>query len=208
MTFDLSKLVISIFLVGMFVGVDLWTKHEAWNSTVLHEGTIDLGDRVTLNEPVINYGGPGIFGSEVPNLNYRYWHIFVVVFSMGCFAALVLFNERIWHSMIGAAPVGGMCGNALELMIYGGATDFITFNGLGPLDGFIYNVADVFIVAGLPVYYLTSEMAPSAKLISLILCISIFSLTFGLLPSDPAVFMAIGCLFLLLFWPDTNNMRV
>ena len=205
---DFSKFIISILFVGLFMGADLWTKHEVSTSSVFHGSEIDLGKTITINEPVKNFGGPGVFGSDTPELKYRYWHIFGVIFSLFCFSVLVLFNENLWHSAIGAVPVGGMCGNVWELVVYGGATDFITFSGLGALDGFIFNVADIFIMLGLPVYYLTSEMTSWDKMTSLIICISIFSFTLGLLPSDPGVYMAIGCLYLVLFWPDTRDQRV
>mgnify|MGYP001480877868 CR=1 FL=1 len=71
-----------------------------------------------------------------------------------------------------------------------------------------FNVADVFIFAGLPLYYLTEEIQPYDKFISLLLHVSIFSLFVSILPSEPSVYIAIGCLYYLLIWPDPEEGRV
>ena len=208
MPFDISKLLISLLLVCTFMTIDLWTKREAWKLDSSSRASLISGDKITITVPVRNYGGPGIFSHEPPDQSFHYWHIFVAFVSLACFWCLVLSNERIWHSAIGAIPVGGMWGNVYEMLIYGSVTDFIRLNGFGVLNSLTFNVADVFIFAGLPIYYLTEEIQPYDKFISLLLHVSIFSLFVSILPSEPSVYIAIGCLYYLLIWPDPEEGRV
>ena len=202
---DFSRLTVSLLLVGLFTGIDLWTKHAVLYSIDLLTGPMDLGGMFTIVEPVRNYGGPGVFSSDSQDDSFRYWHIFGALASLACFRWLVMSDERLWHSAIGAVPVGGMWGNVYEFLFYGSVTDFIILNGSGVLGKFIFNVADVFIFAGLALYYLTAEMRPYDKMIALLLHVSIFSVILSILPSEPSVYIAIGCLYYLLIWPDPEE---
>ncbi len=208
MELDLKKFIISILLVGIFMSIDLWTKYEITNSKVLHEISWGPDDFITIRKPVINYGATGIFSSSKPNQSFRYWHIFVAVIAAVCFILMVLNNYCLWHSVLAAIPVGGMWGNVFEMLTFGGVTDFLQSKGLGTFDNFIFNVADVLIYIGIPLYIITLSSDFISKFISLAVCVSIIGLTHGKIPSEPITFILIGGLCLLDFWPAREGVRV
>jgi len=206
-TIDISKLIISLLLVGVVMGADLWTKHEVTASTQFHEESFGPGNLMTVKEPIINYGASGVFGSGTPEPHFRFWHFFVMMMAFICFVSMVYLNERTWHSAVAAIPVGGIAGNAFEFVFRGGVTDFLSTNGLGVFDKFYLNAADFFILMGLPVYFLTEQTEPFEKVLCLTIFASYISLTFGLLPAEPSTFIAIGSLFIMLFWSGARNVE-
>ena len=207
MIIDFPKLIISLLFVGVVMGADLWTKHEVTASTQFHEESFGPGNLMTVKKPIINYGASGVFGSGTPEPHFRFWHFFVMMMAFICFVSMVYLNERTWHSAVAAIPVGGIAGNAFELVYRGGATDFLSTNGLGILDNFYLNAADFFILIGIPVYFLTEQMEPFEKILGLTIFACFTSLTLGLLPAEPSTFIAIGGLFILLFWSGARNVE-
>ena len=201
MELDLKKFITSILLVGIFMSFDLWTKYEITHSTALHGKMFGIEKKLFIKKPVINYGGAGIFSSNHPSTLYRLWHFFLVLVAAYCFISLVLVNYSNVNKILASIAVGGVWGNVFELMVYGGATDFLQVQGFGFIDDYIFNVADVFIVIGTPLYFITSSLDGHSKLFSLVLFGVIFAVSFGLIPAEPSVFIAVGFLLVLMWWP-------
>ena len=116
MRVDFSKLILSILFVGLFLAIDLWTKHQVTISTVMHGKSFGPDGILGIVKPVMNYGGGGVFSSDVPDNSYKLWHFFLALISIYVFVTMVLYNHRLWHSALGAIPVGGVWGNSFEFL--------------------------------------------------------------------------------------------
>ena len=156
------KKILSILLVIIYAspifGFDLYSKYKAHNyfinDDVTATSSIKINKYITLDQPKINYGGL-IFFTTGDKDKRNYWAQLIAILTTGiviAFASLFTgFLGRLFFSPL----VGGAIGNISEMIIFGGATDFVYFSNTGTfLDHSIANLADMFII--LPIIILVS----------------------------------------------------
>ena len=146
------KKIFSILLVIIYAspifGFDLYSKYKAHNyfinDDVTATSSIKINKYITLDQPKINYGGL-IFFTTGDKDKRNYWAQLIAILTTGIVIAFAsLFTL-----------VGGAIGNISEMIIFGGATDFVYFSNTGTfLDHSIANFADMFII--LPIIILVS----------------------------------------------------
>jgi signal peptidase II len=154
----------AIILMTLFgsVGCDQVTKYAAREMLTPRETHSYLGDifRVTLVE---NHGAFLGLGSNLPESVRTI--IFTVVVGIALVAALIwmIRNRALSTTAIVATSlvVGGGIGNLIDRVAsQGGVTDFLNL-GIGALRTGIFNVADVWIMAGAALLFLAKDFRNS-----------------------------------------------
>ena len=149
------KIFISLLLIAPFVGSDLYTKHLAHQYLAEDNGVIQSVEinQYLLAESPIRNNQPWYY----PEINQTvYKLIFFFFFSLillGLFfhvEDILDINRSVrhegWGGLSWAAPIAGGCaGNIIELLFFGGATDFLIL----PDGNWIFNLADIYITLGL-----------------------------------------------------------
>ena len=110
MRVDFSKLILSILFVGLFLAIDLWTKHQVTISTVMHGKSFGPDGILGIVKPVMNYGGGGVFSSDVPDNSYKLWHFFFGTNIYLCFCYDGLIQSSIVALSTGRHPGGRSLG--------------------------------------------------------------------------------------------------
>jgi lipoprotein signal peptidase len=144
-----KTILLTIVFTLPFLCADLYTKHLA------HTELPNEGDKIVLIEPLYaesplrNYGSglTNLFGiensKEHPN---TFAHLlFLPVIILGAYSAFHAVGGGI-ASILWFMFLGGALGNGIEVLIFGGATDFLSTNTGNPsFDRWVFNVADIFI---------------------------------------------------------------
>jgi signal peptidase II len=156
-----GRILLFVALVGLGIGCDHTAKRIAVRT--LGGAPVSLAGDVLQLQLAHN---PGAFlgvGDELPAA-VRHGVLLVLV-PLG----LVAFCAVVWRlgasspqSLLGLAlVVGGGLGNWIDRVLHGGAvTDFVSL-GLGPLRSGIFNLADVWIVAGVVLLLLAHRERPA-----------------------------------------------
>ena len=144
-----KRLVLILFVLVSCVGCDQTTKSFAQSYLPHAEAWSYLGDTVRL-QIAHNHGAFLSLGASLP----EFWRLALFAVSVGALLlgllAYVLLAKNIHTYVIVACALffAGGISNLTDRLLYGGyVVDFINL-GVGPLRTGIFNVADVFISAG------------------------------------------------------------
>ena len=144
-----NRLALILFVLVACVGCDQTTKSAAQSYLPHSEAWSFLGDTVRL-QLVHNNGAFLSLGACLPEIwRYTLFNICTGVLLLGLFG-YALFAKRITSMGVFAIALyfSGGVSNLADRWAYGGyVVDFINL-GLGPLRSGIFNVADIFIMAG------------------------------------------------------------
>jgi signal peptidase II len=145
------------------VGCDQAAKHLARGNLEKNESTELLGDLVVLSY-VENEGAFLSLGSTWPS-GLRLLLFVVVSASMVLAAAVYLICRRgldLTSSAALSLMVGGGVGNLIDRVLRAGyVTDFLSV-GIGRIRTGIFNLADIFLIAGVTLLLLAKRKRPAA----------------------------------------------
>jgi len=144
-----KRLVLILFVLVSCVGCDQTTKSFAQSYLPHAEAWSYMGDTVRL-QIAHNHGAFLSLGASLP----EFWRLALFAVSVGALLlgllTYVLLAKNIHSHVIVACALffAGGISNLTDRLLYGGyVVDFINL-GIGPLRTGIFNVADVFISAG------------------------------------------------------------
>lgn len=154
-----SKLAIILLVLFGSVGCDQATKVVA-RQHLEGIGTLSyLGDtfRLTYAE---NHGAFLGMGSNLPDgVRTLIFTVLVAIFLVGLAVWLFRGPAKSWVAIVASSLViGGGIGNLIDRIVFdGGVTDFLNI-GIGSLRTGIFNIADVWIMAGVFLLLFSPEM--------------------------------------------------
>jgi signal peptidase II len=155
------RLLVLLFTLLFTVGCDQATKQIAREQLPRGESITLWDDTVRLHYSE-NTGAFLSAGSQLGEpLRFLIFTVGVAVILIAlAFYLLAARDLSIWPTLAMALVVGGGLGNLLDRLTRDGAVvDFLNV-GIGPLRTGIFNVADVFIVAGVLFLFLWSLVSP------------------------------------------------
>jgi len=143
-----TTLLLIIFTLP-FLCADLYTKYLAHTELPNEGDQIVLIKHLNAESPLTNYGSflTNLFGIENSKENPNIFaHLTMVpIIILGAYAAFRAVGGG-FVSILFFMFLGGALGNGIEVLIFGGVTDFLSTNtGNLSFDGWVFNVADIFI---------------------------------------------------------------
>ncbi len=144
-----QRIVLVLVLLAISVGIDQWTKSLATLHLAGAESIYYWGEFFRLTY-VKNRGAFLSLGAELNDqLRYYVLHIFPVILLVGMTAYVMLSRALGRWQVVGLSLVlGGGLSNVYDRLLYGEVIDFMHMKVFGLQTG-IFNVADMFIMAGL-----------------------------------------------------------
>lgn len=140
---------IFVLLILIIISSDQYTK-------ILAKRYIDTADNFTLLGGLVkfslveNHGGfLGVISNLPDNVRFFLLNICVSILLVGCLIYILLCKSAVFHNTIPLIiATGGGMSNLLDRFLHnGGVIDFVSL-GIGNLRTGIFNLADVYILAG------------------------------------------------------------
>jgi signal peptidase II len=153
------RLALILFILIACIGIDQATKAVAKNALVDGEVVSMLGDGIRL-QPAKNYGTFLSLGASLPEgIRNAATTIGVglVLAALLAYTIVAKTNNPVVTVAL-AMLIGGGASNLIDRIAYGGyVVDFLNV-GIGPLRTGIFNVADMFIMAGVIVLLFAEQI--------------------------------------------------
>jgi len=151
-----TKMFFLFILIGMNIGCDQITKNEVRHNIQKNE-IIKVIDSNLILTNVENTGAAMSLGSKLPSFHKLVvLKIFPILLMLGLIGYLLKKTElpRI-HQIALAFIIGGGIGNLIDRIKFNSVTDFL-FIEIGPLKTGIFNMADVSIVFGVAIIFIST----------------------------------------------------
>ena len=97
----------------------------------------------------------GLFADDSMILRYV-----LIMFTLGLCCILVYWSRRfvgIWPALLFGATIGGALGNMIDRIRFDAVLDFLNMSCCGIQNPYVFNLADIFVFAGLTGLMLTSD---------------------------------------------------
>lgn len=154
------RLILAILVFA--VSTDQWTKVLAKSHLRFKATSTYLGDTFRLQYSE----NPGAFLSLGAGLsdNARFWIFVVLVSGFLLLAGFYMIKgiDDFWQTFGLAWMIGGGIGNLIDRALYGRVVDFMNM-GIGDLRTGIFNMADVYIMAGMFIILLVPPLVSRRK---------------------------------------------
>jgi lipoprotein signal peptidase len=154
----LFSILISLFLLvliaGPLLGADLYTKYLAHTELTSEGQEYVITKHLSAIKPLRNYG-TWWSGELDKDKAQNFTHLLILLLIVPAAFLWSLSTEFKLENLLLKVQFAGVLGNATELILFDGVTDFLTTNDTGLfLDDYVFNLADVFIF--LPFLYFIS----------------------------------------------------
>ncbi len=140
----LKETIISLLVISFVFIFDRITKKNIINHQ-LNNQSVFINDY--LNFELVWNTGIG-FGLLSQDANIYYHLISLLIFSIIIFLIYLIIKSDFIEKILFSIILGGAIGNLYDRLIYFAVPDFIDFH-IGDFHWFIFNIADIFITAGI-----------------------------------------------------------